>query len=106
VSYCTESVIYGDCFVTPSRNWGVPGFQWKFEITYSNSILSPINTGWISDSTYLVSAPSGEYQIQVVKWVRENPSASPRARVSNKSTTFLQVCQAEESLMAICPETM
>jgi len=106
VGYCTESVIYGDCLVTPSRNWGVPGFQWKFEITYSNSILSPINTGWISDSTYLVSAPAGEYQIQVDIWVRENPSASPRARVSNKSTTFLQVCQGEENLMAICPETM
>jgi len=104
ISHCTAGVIYaGNCLVTPIRHWGVPQFQWKFEVTYSNSSHSPIDTGWASDTTYLVPVPAGEYAITVKMWTRERPGYSPRNRTSILNTYYLQVCPAEENLLAICP---
>jgi hypothetical protein len=90
--YCTTGVVYaGSCLVEPIRANGVPGFLWHWEITYSNSILSPIDTGWITDSTYTVSVPDGDYEIEVKATVTETNTIG-FARESITSTHYLRVC--------------
>ncbi|MDZ4259950.1 MAG: S8 family serine peptidase [Gemmatimonadales bacterium] len=103
ISWCTTGVIFSDCIVTANTVDGVPALQWRFEITYSNGVLPPLDTGWGPSNSFNVTVPSGNYSIEVKATAREHPTGSPRNRTGFPSIQYLAVCSSGGGgLDAIC----
>jgi subtilisin family serine protease len=97
----------GNCTLTATITNGLSPFLLKWEITYSNGSHAPINTGYISGTSYTMPVPGGNYSISVTAIPKEN---GIRTRVGSPSIRSYPVCPGGNLLaaegpspQAICP---
>ena len=93
MALCSTGPLYGGtCQMTGQHSNGLPPIKWEWLVTYSNGSHSPINSGWISDSTYSFPVPTGSYGIEVKVTVREDSASALRHRKSVQHTYSYVVC--------------